>query len=64
MADRLNTTRIGRAARLGGLAAGAAARTAGTRAANLVRNDERAAEATKASPTRWSPSWGRCAARP
>src|ERR1700722_8832309 len=46
MADnRLNTSRFGRATRLGGLAAGVAMRQLGTRAANTVRSDEDAEEA-------------------
>jgi predicted unusual protein kinase regulating ubiquinone biosynthesis (AarF/ABC1/UbiB family) len=38
----VNTSRLGRAARLGGLAAGHAARATGTRAANVVRSKEQA----------------------
>jgi predicted unusual protein kinase regulating ubiquinone biosynthesis (AarF/ABC1/UbiB family) len=45
MRDRLNASRLGRAARLGGLAAGHAARTAGTRAAGLRRSEEERLEA-------------------
>src|SRR5436305_6803076 len=43
--DRIPTSRLRRTARLGGLAAGQAARQAGTRAANLTRSqdDQRAA---------------------
>jgi predicted unusual protein kinase regulating ubiquinone biosynthesis (AarF/ABC1/UbiB family) len=37
---RMNRSRLGRAARLGGLAAGHAVRTAGTRTANLTRSEE------------------------
>ncbi len=40
--DRLNTSRLGRVARIGGLAAGHAARSAGTRAANVRRSPEEA----------------------
>ncbi|WP_354698934.1 hypothetical protein DSM112329_04633 [Paraconexibacter sp. AEG42_29] len=40
MADRLNSSRLGRAARLGGLAAGTAVRKAGTRTANVARSEE------------------------
>src|SRR3954453_16435685 len=42
---RINRGRLGRVTRLGGGAAGHAARTAGTRAANLVRSDEKGQEA-------------------
>ncbi|MFA9270166.1 MAG: ABC1 kinase family protein [Baekduiaceae bacterium] len=47
MARGLNTSRFGRAAKLGGLAGGAAARTLGTKAANVVRDDEASAAADK-----------------
>ena len=43
--NRLNKSRLGRAGRLGGMAAGAAARQLGTRAANTMRSDEEAEEA-------------------
>jgi len=43
--DAVPTSRVARSARLGGLAAGQAARQAGTRAANLTRNEEAAAAA-------------------
>ena len=43
--NRLNKSRLGRAGRLGGMAAGAAARQLGTRAANTVRSEEEAQEA-------------------
>ena len=43
--NRLNNSRLGRAGRLGGLAAGAAARQLGTRAANTVRSEEEAQDA-------------------
>jgi predicted unusual protein kinase regulating ubiquinone biosynthesis (AarF/ABC1/UbiB family) len=46
--DAVPTSRVARSARLGGLAAGQAARQAGTRAANLTRNEE-AAEAAMSS---------------
>jgi len=46
MADSPPSNRIGRSARLGGLAAGQSARWAGTRAANLVRSPEEAEAAT------------------
>jgi predicted unusual protein kinase regulating ubiquinone biosynthesis (AarF/ABC1/UbiB family) len=42
---RLNSSRLGRAARLGGLAAGHAARAGRTRAANLTRSEEERLEA-------------------
>jgi predicted unusual protein kinase regulating ubiquinone biosynthesis (AarF/ABC1/UbiB family) len=42
---RLNRSRLGRAARLGGLAAGHAARAGRTRAANLTRSEEERLEA-------------------
>jgi predicted unusual protein kinase regulating ubiquinone biosynthesis (AarF/ABC1/UbiB family) len=46
MADnRLNRSRIGRASRIGSVAAGAAMRQLGTRAANTVRSQEEAEEA-------------------
>jgi predicted unusual protein kinase regulating ubiquinone biosynthesis (AarF/ABC1/UbiB family) len=46
MPDRpLNTSRFGRATRLGGMAAGAAVRNLGTRAANTMRSEEQAEEA-------------------
>ncbi|HEY2771982.1 MAG TPA: AarF/ABC1/UbiB kinase family protein [Solirubrobacteraceae bacterium] len=46
MSDRrLNTSRIGRAGRLGGMAAGAAVRQLGTRAANTMRSEDEAEEA-------------------
>src|SRR5580693_2680927 len=38
--DKIPTSRVGRTARIGGLAAGQAIRQAGTRAANVTRNDE------------------------
>ena len=41
----MNRSRVGRAARLGGLAGGHAARTAGTKAANVFRSSEAAQEA-------------------
>ena len=44
---RLNTSRLGRAAKLGGLAAGATARQLSTRATNVARSDERAAAANR-----------------
>lgn len=47
MARGLNTSRFGRAAKLGGLAGGAAARTLGVKAANVVRNEEDAAAANR-----------------
>jgi len=43
--NRLNKSRLGRAGRLGGMAAGAAARQLGTRAANTMRSEEEAQEA-------------------
>jgi predicted unusual protein kinase regulating ubiquinone biosynthesis (AarF/ABC1/UbiB family) len=43
--SKVNTSRFGRAARIGGLAAGAAARATGTKAANVVRSKDRAREA-------------------
>ncbi len=43
--NRLNKSRLGRAGRLGGMAAGAAARQLGTRAANTMRSDEEAQDA-------------------
>jgi predicted unusual protein kinase regulating ubiquinone biosynthesis (AarF/ABC1/UbiB family) len=43
--SRMNKSRIGRAARLSGMAAGAAARQLGTRAANTRRSEEEAEEA-------------------
>jgi predicted unusual protein kinase regulating ubiquinone biosynthesis (AarF/ABC1/UbiB family) len=43
--NRLNSSRIGRAARIGGLAAGHAARSAGTKARTLGRSDEAKLEA-------------------
>ena len=45
MADRLPTGRLGRLARVGAAAAGEAARQAGTRTANLGRDEDRAAAA-------------------
>ncbi len=46
MPDRsLNSSRFGRATRLGGMAAGAAMRQLGTRAANTMRSEEEAEEA-------------------
>ncbi len=39
--DKIPTSRVGRTARIGGLAAGQAIRQAGTRAANVTRNKER-----------------------
>jgi predicted unusual protein kinase regulating ubiquinone biosynthesis (AarF/ABC1/UbiB family) len=42
---RLNNSRLGRAGRLGGVAAGAAVRQFGTRAANTMRSEEDAQEA-------------------
>ena len=47
MADRMNTSRLGRAARLGGLAAGSAARNVGARASTVGRSDEAKAAANK-----------------
>jgi predicted unusual protein kinase regulating ubiquinone biosynthesis (AarF/ABC1/UbiB family) len=41
VADKIPTSRVGRTARIGGLAAGQAIRQAGTRAANVTRNKER-----------------------
>ena len=38
--DKIPTSRVGRTARIGGLAAGQAIRQAGTRAANVTRNEE------------------------
>jgi len=38
--DKIPTSRVGRTARIGGLAAGQALRQAGTRAANVARSDE------------------------
>jgi predicted unusual protein kinase regulating ubiquinone biosynthesis (AarF/ABC1/UbiB family) len=38
--DKIPTSRVGRTARIGGLAAGQAIRQAGTRAANVARSDE------------------------
>jgi len=46
--DAVPTSRVARSARLGGLAAGQAARQAGTRAANLARNEEAAGAAMSA----------------
>lgn len=46
--DAVPTSRVARSARLGGLAAGQAARQAGTRAANLTRNEEAAEAAMSA----------------
>ena len=43
--NRLDKSRLGRAGRLGGMAAAAAARQLGTRAANTMRSDEEAEEA-------------------
>jgi predicted unusual protein kinase regulating ubiquinone biosynthesis (AarF/ABC1/UbiB family) len=43
--NRLNKSRIGRAGRIGGMAAGAAVRQLGTRAANTMRSEEEAQEA-------------------
>jgi predicted unusual protein kinase regulating ubiquinone biosynthesis (AarF/ABC1/UbiB family) len=43
--NRLNRSRLGRAGRLGGVAAGAAARQLGTRAANTMRSEDEAQEA-------------------
>ncbi len=43
--SRLNTSRFGRATRIGGMAAGAAARQLGTRVANTRRSEEEAQEA-------------------
>ncbi len=43
--NRLNKSRLGRAGRLGGMAAGAVARQLGTRAANTMRSDDEAEEA-------------------
>jgi predicted unusual protein kinase regulating ubiquinone biosynthesis (AarF/ABC1/UbiB family) len=42
---RLNNSRLGRAGRIGGVAAGAAVRQLGTRAANRMRSEEEAQEA-------------------
>jgi predicted unusual protein kinase regulating ubiquinone biosynthesis (AarF/ABC1/UbiB family) len=39
--DKIPTSRVGRTAKIGGLAAGQAIRQAGTRAANVTRNQER-----------------------
>ncbi len=47
MAKGLNTSRFGRAAKLGGLAGGAAARSLGVKATNVVRNDEDKAAANR-----------------
>ena len=47
MADRINKGRLGRAGRIGGVAAGHAVRTMGTRAANVMRSEEERAEAIK-----------------
>ncbi|MBJ7332192.1 MAG: AarF/ABC1/UbiB kinase family protein [Solirubrobacteraceae bacterium] len=47
MARGLNTSRFGRAAKLGGLAAGAGARQLGTKAANVVRDEDASAAANK-----------------
>ena len=49
---KMSTSRIGRVARLGGLAAGAATRTLGTKAANTVRSDEKAQEANRRAAMR------------
>jgi predicted unusual protein kinase regulating ubiquinone biosynthesis (AarF/ABC1/UbiB family) len=43
--NRLNTSRLGRASRIGGMAAGAAARQVGTRIANTRRSEEEAQDA-------------------
>jgi predicted unusual protein kinase regulating ubiquinone biosynthesis (AarF/ABC1/UbiB family) len=43
--SRLNKSRLGRAGRIGGMAAGAAVRQLGTRAANTVRSEEEAQDA-------------------
>jgi predicted unusual protein kinase regulating ubiquinone biosynthesis (AarF/ABC1/UbiB family) len=43
--SRLNTSRLGRASRIGGMAAGAAARQLGTRIANTRRSEEEAEDA-------------------
>jgi predicted unusual protein kinase regulating ubiquinone biosynthesis (AarF/ABC1/UbiB family) len=43
--DKIPTSRVGRTAKIGGLAAGQAIRQAGTRAANVARSDERATAA-------------------
>src|ERR1700751_5436939 len=43
--SRLNTSRLGRASRIGGMAAGAAARQLGTRGANTRRSEEGAQDA-------------------
>ena len=47
MADRLSSSRFGRAARLSGLAAGAAGRSIGGRATTVGRSDEAKAEANR-----------------
>ena len=46
MPDTPPTSRIARTRRFGGLVAGQSLRWAGTRAANVLRSDERAEEAT------------------
>jgi predicted unusual protein kinase regulating ubiquinone biosynthesis (AarF/ABC1/UbiB family) len=43
--ERINKSRLARVTRLGGMAAGASARSLGTRAANRMRSDEKAQEA-------------------
>src|SRR5579884_2946258 len=43
--NRLNRSRLGRASRIGGVAAGAAVRQLGTRAANTMRSQEEAEDA-------------------
>ena len=58
------TSRVRRTATVGRLAAGQAVRQAGTRAANVTRADEEAAEgarraASSRPPSRSSPRWGR-----
>ena len=47
MADRLSSSRIGRAARIGGLAAGAAGRSISGRATTVGRSEEAKAEANR-----------------
>ena len=60
--DKIPTSRVGRTAKIGGLAAGQAIRQAGTRAANVARTEEgarpRSSAATSRPPSRSSTALG------